>query len=357
MRVEVCRPAELGPRQVEEWNSFHLDHMPVVSPFFSYDYVRAVGEVRADVEVGVVEEGGETVGFFPFQRGWGNIGWPVGLRLCDLEGIVARSGQILDPVETVRRCRLRSFYFRHFLAAPTAFEASSVSSPYLDLERGFEAFRREGRSSGSGLVSQVLRKARKMSREVGELRLEWHTEADDVFETLRRWKSEQRRRTGTRDMLASPWVVELLQRVRRLSGEGVQGVLSALYANGELAAIHLGMRSRDVLHVWFPAYNPAQGKYSPGLILLLELARQGSERGIRRIDFGPGQERYKLSLMTGALGLAAGSFDTTPSTRLLGGFLRRSRRWTLSSWLISGFKTSRRFGRRFQASSGRWTFP
>ena len=56
-------------------------------------------------------------------------------------------------------------------------------------------------------------------------------------------------------------------------GGDFQGVLSGLYIGEKLVAAHFGMRSRRVLHWWFPAYDPELGKYSPGAQLLLELSR------------------------------------------------------------------------------------
>jgi hypothetical protein len=95
------------------------------------------------------------------------------------------------------------------------------------------------------------------------------------------------------------------------------GVLSALYVGNRLAAVHLGMRSFGVLHFWFPAYDPELGKYSPGLVLLVEMARAAAALGIRRIDLGRGNERYKRSLMSGAIPLAEGAVDLRPAAALL----------------------------------------
>jgi len=75
--------------------------------------------------------------------------------------------------------------------------------------------------------------------------------------------------------------------------------LGTLYAGEELIAVHLGIRSHNVLHIWFPAYNTDFEKYSPGLILLLMLAENAADRGIVRIDLGPGEERYKQNFKSG----------------------------------------------------------
>ena len=78
------------------------------------------------------------------------------------------------------------------------------------------------------------------------------------------------------------------------------------------------MRSGGVLHVWFPTYDPALAKYSPGLVLWLELARAAADLGLWQFDLGKGQERYKTSLQS-----AAGAWRGSVDRRLVAGSLRR----------------------------------
>ena len=56
------------------------------------------------------------------------------------------------------------------------------------------------------------------------------------------------------------------------------------------------MRCRNVLHLWFPTYDEELGKYSPGNIYFVEQAAAAEQLGIRRIDLGGGNERFKASL-------------------------------------------------------------
>jgi CelD/BcsL family acetyltransferase involved in cellulose biosynthesis len=87
-------------------------------------------------------------------------------------------------------------------------------------------------------------------------------------------------------------------------------VLSTLHAGDRLAAAHFGMRSATVWHWWFPVYDPDLSKYSPGILLLLEMAREARGLGIRVIDFGKGDAEYKERLKTGDLALAEGTVET-----------------------------------------------
>jgi CelD/BcsL family acetyltransferase involved in cellulose biosynthesis len=79
-----------------------------------------------------------------------------------------------------------------------------------------------------------------------------------------------------------------------------------------VAALHLGLRSGEVWHSWFPAYNPDLDRYSPGLVLMLELAAAAPALGIREIDLGKGEARYKLALATGSVPLNEGSVGARP---------------------------------------------
>ena len=73
----------------------------------------------------------------------------------------------------------------------------------------------------------------------------------------------------------------------------------------------MGMRSKTVLHGWFAAYDPAFAKYSPGILLLLDMAKRASSPGISIIDMGKGSEPYKQRL-NGAIQIAEGSVVVSP---------------------------------------------
>jgi CelD/BcsL family acetyltransferase involved in cellulose biosynthesis len=82
------------------------------------------------------------------------------------------------------------------------------------------------------------------------------------------------------------------------------------------------MRSRGVLHWWFPTYHPRYGAYSPGIILLLRIAAAAPVLGVGKLDLGKGEERYKRNLMTGAAPLREGAVEL-PSLATTARRLRR----------------------------------
>ena len=72
------------------------------------------------------------------------------------------------------------------------------------------------------------------------------------------------------------------------------------------------MRSRTAWHYWLPTYDRDFAKYSPGLILLLEMAAQAQALGIQTIDLGKGNALYKQRLMNGAVPLLEGVVPASP---------------------------------------------
>jgi CelD/BcsL family acetyltransferase involved in cellulose biosynthesis len=299
-------------------------------------YVRAVGEVRAGVEVGIITENDKTVGFLPYQRSWLGVGGAVGSRLCDVAGALVRPGVQWDPVTFASAVGLRTLRLPNVPASVAdlgPFQRDAGSAALMDLSGGFEAYRRSRLESGSSFMSQLERKARKLERECGPIRFEWHTTDDRVFATLLSWKAAQREQTRTPNILHLPWAQALVERLRVQEDDGFGGVLSALWVGDTLAAAHFGIRTQHVLHYWIPAYSEELARYSPGVLALVELARAAAERGIQRIDLGSGEERYKLQAATGSAAMTLTTVSTSAAFRACASTLDHARSWSRGSKL------------------------
>lgn len=335
MDVQLVRPAELTTEQLSIWSQLQRADKAVDSPYFRPEFTLAVSSVRTDVEVAVLHEGREIVGFFPFQRNRFNVGKPVGGRLSDFQGAIGRQDLVWNVDELMRGCRLNAWDFDHLITSQAAFTPHhwlTDESPYLDLSNGFDTYLAEVHRS-SKQVRDAQRKSRKVEREIGQLRLEFNTSCDAVFQTLMKLKSEQYQRTRLLDIFQVSWIVQLLERIRTEQSEDFSGVLSALYIDDQLIAAHFGMRSGNVLHYWFPVYDPVMQKYSPGLLLLMELARSAAAEGIERIDLGRGSEHFKRSFQSGAIPVAEGSVECRPVSRAIRHNWRRTYEWMKSSSL------------------------
>lgn len=303
-----CAPfSQLTAHQLDVWTQFCNRDPERDSPFLRPEFVAVTAGVRDDVRVGIVSGAGEPVAFFPFQTN-GGCAQAVAGRLSECHGAIAGDDVDWSPRQMLAACNISSWHFDHLPGGQRAFGEFSWGtkpSPYVDLSEGFQNYRDVLKKSGSSL-SQVERKARKLEREVGPLRFEPHSEDPAVFEALVRWKTAQHQRTNVLEIMQHDWVRNLLLSIRNCDSPGFAGRFSALYAGDELVAVHLGLRSRSILHMWFPAYNVDFEKYSPGLVLLLRLFETCEDWGLSRVEFGPGEERYKQNFKTGDHDIAEG---------------------------------------------------
>ena len=322
MNVRVVPAAGVTAAELARWSQLQSGSSLYRSPFFRPEFTLAVAVVR-EVYVAVIED----VGFLPFEVGRRRHGWPAGRPFSDYHGVVHEDGAAIDPRELVRACGLASWSFDHLPAEMAAFGPHVFGhgrSPRLELSEGFEPYLDARRSRSD--IRGALRKARKLDREVGSLRFVAHSDDADLLARTVEWKRRQYAETGVRDVLADERGRELLWRVHAAQSAEFAGVLSVLYAGDVVAALHLGLRSRQVWHSWFPAYNPELQRYSPGLVLLLELARAAPALGISEIDLGKGEARYKQALATDAVALAEGSVTAHPLTALTARARRSARR-------------------------------
>jgi CelD/BcsL family acetyltransferase involved in cellulose biosynthesis len=328
---------ELDAGLVAAWRSIQEREPRLESPYFCSEFTRAVGAVRNDVRVVVIENDGRPAGFFPHQRAaWGR-GNPVGGALSDYHGVIAGATAEWSVVDLMRAARLAVWSFDHLVDPAGRFApyvtASAAASPQIDLA-SFEP------------PPDFARKARKLAREVGELSFSLHAPGSGALDRLFEWKSEQYRRTGLTDAFGVPWTGELLRRLMGIDTPGFAGACSVMRAGDKIVAVHAGMRSRSVLHWWFPTYHPAYAAYSPGIVLLLRIAAAARPLGIQRIDLGKGDARYKRSLMTGAAPLREG-FVELPSLATTARRLRRLAEaraaWQLPLRALRRLERSRRF--------------
>lgn len=310
MKVTALSGRELTAEDVRLWSGLQEASPEFASPYFSPQFTAAVADARDDVYVGVLREGGRTVGFFPFQRDESGVGQPVSGKLSDYQGVVAEAGASWTAEELLRGCGMTRWEFKHLLVSQRPlqkYHARRDCSPAVDLSMGYEAYARALRRNGSRVLGKVEYARRRLGREVGGLRYVAHTAEPEVFEALVGCKSAQYRRTGMPDIFTEPWVVDLLRRIQETRGEEFAGMLSALYAGGELVAAHMGMRSRSVWHYWFPCFRREFARYSPGLVLLVEMLRSAESLGVRLLDFGRGDNAYKRRFMNTAIPIAQGA--------------------------------------------------
>lgn len=351
VRPFVIRPCQLTLDQIMAWRVIAAEDSSPLSPFYQPEYTQAVGQVRDDVYVAVIEEDDRPIAFFPYQRGTTGLGLPVGGKLNDFQGIIGKLPASISAQSLLKECGLISWAFDHLPETQSNLinaQSAVSASPYIEFSQGWEAYQNDRARAHSSIIRETQRKQRKLARNVGEIRFEFHSESDSVFNQLLQWKSAQRRSTKTFDVLQMDWARTVVENLRTTQTDHLRGCLSALYAGDRLIAAHFGLISNHVMHFWFPAYNVDFASYSPGVCLMLNMLEEASKRGISRIDLGKGDERFKQRLANGSTNVCQGAVTSSAwascCNRLYGiarnqvrqlpfrGLLRNSKR-LLDSWI------------------------
>ena len=309
IRYHLITANELDTGLLHAWRTVQTTQEVFQSPYFCPEFTMAVAAVRPDVRIVVIECDGRPVGFFPHQRGRGGWGRPVGGSLSDYHGVVVEPGADWSVPALMRAARLSVWPFDHLVGEPQRFSAyrrASSSSPQIDVREGYAAYVRGRREAGSDYIPKTEGLARKLGREVGELRFTFNDTTEQVLSQLLAWKRDQYLQAKTTDVFGSPWTGQLLRNIAATQTPDFAGVCSVLRAGNRIVAAHMGMRSRTSLHYWFPAYDPELAKFSTGIILLLRMAEAATEIGLQTVDLGKGDSLYKQRLMTGAAALSEG---------------------------------------------------
>lgn len=306
-RIRVMRPDELDAGHIERWRELRALSGAPANPFMEPEFTRAVGRVRPGARVAVIQGGvGETVGFFPYERGPLGRGRAIGFGVSDSQGAVLSPEHTIRTDELLRACSLTGWEFDNLEAGQTLFvpdATEAFDSPVIDIGQGYEAYEAALRAGSPKFFRTTTAKERRLARQAGEVRFVFDERDPAALRTLMEWKSAQYRRTGRRDRFAREWISTLVSQLATDHTPdrtpGCSGVLSVLYVADHPVAAHFGLRSRTVLSCWFPAYDTAFAKYSPGLILHLRMAEAAAGAGIGLLDLGCGDAEYKDALKTG----------------------------------------------------------
>jgi CelD/BcsL family acetyltransferase involved in cellulose biosynthesis len=320
--VRVLDARYLPGAIVDAWSDLQLSEPTLASPFFRPEFTRIVAAARNDVHVAVLEEDG----FFPFQRSRFGVGRPVGSRLSDYHGLVASPESKVDAAKLLEECSLSTWEFDGLVAEQRSFRQfhrATRDSPIIDLAGGYEAYTTSRQEAGSSVLREAARKAKSLSRDLGRIRFEPHTSDPDILELLLAWKSAQYTRTGAVDIFGHAWVLDVIRHAHSSNTPHFAGLLSVLFAGDEPVAIHFGLRSASVWHWWLPAYDPARARYSPGILLLVAMARSAVELGVRAIDLGKGEALYKRRFANSSAAVAVGAVER-PSVAAVWGRMERA---------------------------------
>ena len=321
MKTTVVAARALTAAQIRSWRAIQAAEPGLASPLLSPEFTQAVAAVRNDVYVGVIEQDGGAVGFFPHQRGWLSMGRPVGGPLNTLQAVVAPSHVEWDATALIKTCGLSEWTFTRALASQRGFVPYHLRqdvSLFIDLSRGYDAYAEEKHSSFRSY--DILRRTRKLERDAGALRFEFHSSDAAPLAALLHWKRVRYARQPYDNIFAAAWVRRILEGIHATQTAGFAGVLSVMYAGHEMAAAHFGVRAAGLLHSLVFSYNPRFARYSPGVGLFLRIAEAAPGFGVQRIEVGGGDYPYKRLLANDTITVASGTVDRMPA-------LTAVRRW------------------------------
>jgi CelD/BcsL family acetyltransferase involved in cellulose biosynthesis len=309
VQISVIHPDDLGPAEIARWHSLQVRTDSLANPFLSPEFTVAVGRLRPSARVAVLNDGPAITGFFPFERRKLGVGVPIAAGLTDCQGLICAPGADWDPRMLLRACGISVWQFDHLAAGQQLFQpyqAAVLPSPVIDLVDGFDAYCQELQASSPRFGKDVARKARKLARDAGEVRLVTDSRDIDALRSLMAWKSDQYRRTGRVDRFSRPWIVALLEALLDTRSDHFSSILSVLYAGDAPVAAHFGMRFERVLAYWFPSYDTSYAAYSPGAIHNLRMVEAAAAAGIELIDLGKGAKRYKETMKSRDIFVAEG---------------------------------------------------
>ena len=340
---------ELDAGLFETWDNLHGSRPEYGSPFLSPAFTRAAAAVRKDIFVTLIENDGEVVGFFPFQR-HGPRGKPVAGQLNDCQALIADPEAVFSVIDLLKASGMNLWDFDHLLTHEARFSRFAErieESPVINLEQGIEAFLKDRAAAGSRRLQQFARKRRKLIREHGGediVRFEANSASREALDRVIAWKIAQCERTGTPAYFREPWAVDLVRHLMAEEAPGCAGALSVLWVGDEVVAAHFGIRSRAVWHWWFPTYAHEWSAYSPGAVLLLSLCDHvGGPEAIQTvIDLGKGDDAYKSSFANGSYALWEGHVAHHSLYASARGIKRGLHGWARSTPLLAGVRRVRR---------------
>ena len=326
--IETVRTSELGAVERARWNVLRASNRLLASPYFDLRYLDVAADVAPGARVAIIRQGGDIVGFLPFQRR-GALLQTLAAPMSDFHGLIAGPQAQLDVPDILRRLGVERARVRGWIG-PGADTACASVRPAMaaDLSAGFAAYE-AGRNAA--FLKDKRRRRRALERDHGPVSFSFDAPTPAMLDWIIAGKRQQLHRTQQYDIFACGWTAALLHRLAQSAEPDFGLKLATLRAGETIVAAEVGLTSGDRHHLWFPIYDPAYGRYSPGSLMTLETLNAAAEQGISRVDFGPGEEAYKHDFADPAEPVFEGVIHARPALALglerLPGMTRLTRRF------------------------------
>ncbi len=257
LRLSIVHPRELTGSDLTRWDAYSSADPRLAGPFLTSTFAQVIGRHRAIARVAVLDDE-KRLAYLPFEADRERVGRLFGGGLSDQQAVIGPPDFQCDLPALVRQLRVRELRFDH-LVGPTGpflpYASAHHPSYVLDVSRGYAAYERE-RAAASNIIKKTMSNRRRLARDHGEVEVLWNSAGPEDFDLLVRWKEEQYRRTGARNVFAEPWVLDVLRELRAMDHPDCGTRLAVLRAGGRVVALHLGLVRSGVLASWFPAYDP-----------------------------------------------------------------------------------------------------
>ena len=310
MKVDVLKPGEVGPSERLLWWSYQQGDPRLANPFLSATFARLAGQVRPKVRVGVIGDGGTLAGFWAFGLDRMSVAHPVVRGFTGLQGIVHGDGLVFSWPEVLAQAGTRGAYFDHLVSYQAGQLPGPIlmdESPFVDLSEGWGGYEGWLAEHHKRFASQNRNKWNKTEKLFGQAEFVAHDRNPDALATFFRLKSAQCRRNGWVDIFQRGWARDLVAMVSNAAEPDLQGFLSTLRLDGQVAAVCVALQGFGARCNWMLAYEPSFSWLRPGIQLTLRCIENAAEEGCASLSLGKGAERYKRTLCQGTELLGSGS--------------------------------------------------
>jgi len=193
MRIYAIRARDLTADHLDAWSQLQESVTTYASPFFRPEFTTLAASVWDRVYVGILEEHGMPVGFFPFERHFMGTGRPVTAMVSDCQGAIVRHDVNWSARHLLEGCQIARMEFNHLLVSqqPWAGSHSRLGrSLTIDLSDGYAAYVKSRDEAGS-VLKRLERQYRQFEREVGPIQIEFDVRDGASLEWVIEQKSRQ----------------------------------------------------------------------------------------------------------------------------------------------------------------------
>lgn len=289
--VEIVKAEALDAAAAALWRAWSTTNPALSSPYFRWDYTEIAARVCPGAAVAVFRRAGQIVGFFPHQRRGGSV-QPLGAPMNDYHGVIAPVGSDITLEDVARLVKGRRLNVPGWIGAGETGEERGTVQVELPAG-GYDGWYAERRQAYGKYFKDKERARRSLAAELGETQVRHNVRDPLLLDHLIDLKAAQYRRSGLHDIFACGWTRDLLHALMMDQRPDFGASLAVMTAGDKRVAIEFSLHAGDHYHFWFPAYEPALARCSPGILLSMDTMRLAGAEGVRVFDFGFEGETYK----------------------------------------------------------------